>query len=1110
LNNKTLAVALLFALMLSLVSAIPFAKALPVDGELEPPPNPDTYIECVGLGALGETVDPSWSYDTSSGTIIFNVYETLIFFDGPKYNEFVPQLADWYPGSDAEGGVPIPSPKDPAAPNGHYVINGHIYDVGDTEETWYFKIRQNVPWQDPAYGFMTVGDVEYSFERTMVMDRVGGPVWLLLDPLLAIMSTRHYDLLNDTEAELVGRMIDDAVQSGYRTDLGGGAGDYVWLNLKSPYPPFAQILSQSWAAIMCKQWMIDDDPGTIGANFPGFDATGYINWRDYNDPEYPGPLMDPDPPGAVMMGTGPYYLESWLPLGTETWTLAKFDDYWGGWSDHPHVNKYLWKTAGTSTRITLLKSNTTTQADVIGLPRSRGPDLYGIPGIRFADNLETQIGDGFFFNADPDPLSSYIPYLGGVAKHDLFSDRNLRLAINYVNNMTKLIADIYLGQGSPRGNPIIGGIKYFNGSKPIYDKDLVLAKHYFKLAWGGSDPTPNDKTNGDEIPGDVWNLGFTMYATFNTGPGGFREAYANMLEVVIQSEITGWGVIPDVIPTPIDWDPYLAEMDANRLASFCLGWLSDFSDPHNWVQPYMHSRGDFSGFQNIDYGSDPTTLNWYKNTYGPLPYTNYAGKTVAALNNSYVDSLIEEGIHIADTNLRQKLYEELMDIFFAEAYTHMNVQTTARHWERTWIHGWYYNILYPGTYVYSLWKGQGPVVMDSDAGVLPAPIVNPITTMWHELYPRYCRPYHLTSWVDNGDGYLSESDQIDMTDARGKVRWYHVDRVTITIFLTRKDFPQKPTIMDVDYHYDPEFILLNPLTTLWHEIRPNYCRGPFHLTSWVDNGDGRLSVSDQIDMTDAKGRVSWYHVDRISTDIYLTPKHLVRDVASSMKWSLPNYLVFDAHNWGDMPYELVYEYITVEFASSEFANAAAAVAAVQFLHDAWGRIVVTGGATWKITVHAYASIPYCIDTDIVRIKTSLKGNLLSADETIKFFGPLPYPAKWDSGLGKWVHVLSPGKGWIWTYNMQEITDDDTADNSLMFHRKYGDLGDDTPAFEVFDKDADGFDLALFIQCFNDLAPPQYMYLGDLGNDTPIWFAFDGDTDGFDLALFIQCFNDLGP
>ncbi len=53
--------------------------------------NPDTYVS-VSIGDA-ETLDYAWAYDTASFGAIFNIYETLIFFDGGRIDRFVPMLA---------------------------------------------------------------------------------------------------------------------------------------------------------------------------------------------------------------------------------------------------------------------------------------------------------------------------------------------------------------------------------------------------------------------------------------------------------------------------------------------------------------------------------------------------------------------------------------------------------------------------------------------------------------------------------------------------------------------------------------------------------------------------------------------------------------------------------------------------------------------------------------------------------------------------------------------------------------------------------------------------------------------------------------------------------
>src|SRR3989442_3386905 len=58
--------------------------------------NPDTLI----IQSFGdpESLDPSWAYDTaSSGTFLWNVYETLIFFVRGRTDLYQPMLATAVP-----------------------------------------------------------------------------------------------------------------------------------------------------------------------------------------------------------------------------------------------------------------------------------------------------------------------------------------------------------------------------------------------------------------------------------------------------------------------------------------------------------------------------------------------------------------------------------------------------------------------------------------------------------------------------------------------------------------------------------------------------------------------------------------------------------------------------------------------------------------------------------------------------------------------------------------------------------------------------------------------------------------------------------------------------
>ena len=99
-------------------------------------PRPDTYT----FATFGDvdTLDPALSYDTASSSVLYNVTEGLIFYNGADATSFVPLLAK-----------EVPS-----------VENGVISEDG---LTYTFNIREGVTFHEG--GDLTPSDFEYTFER---------------------------------------------------------------------------------------------------------------------------------------------------------------------------------------------------------------------------------------------------------------------------------------------------------------------------------------------------------------------------------------------------------------------------------------------------------------------------------------------------------------------------------------------------------------------------------------------------------------------------------------------------------------------------------------------------------------------------------------------------------------------------------------------------------------------------------------------------------------------------------------------------------------------------------------------------------------------------------
>jgi hypothetical protein len=162
--------------------------------------------------------------------------------------------------------------------------------------------------------------------------------------------------------------------------------------------------------------------------------------------------------------------------------------------------------------------------------------------------------------------------------------------------------------------------------------------------------------------------------------------------------------------------------------------------------------------------------------------------------------------------------------------------------------------------------------LHAEAGLVN--LTDPVGTQWHELWPFFCKRYYLSSWNDtSGDGVLSRCDRIDMYEKPdGEVKWYHVENVTITLYLTPETMGG-PMYIELEGGYNAS-VLTNPVCTQWHQIYPILCR-PYHLSNWMDTGNttGELDFCDLIELTDKwTGVATWWHVEEVAIDIIVTPE----------------------------------------------------------------------------------------------------------------------------------------------------------------------------------------------------------------------------------------------
>jgi hypothetical protein len=129
------------------------------------------------------------------------------------------------------------------------------------------------------------------------------------------------------------------------------------------------------------------------------------------------------------------------------------------------------------------------------------------------------------------------------------------------------------------------------------------------------------------------------------------------------------------------------------LPIFAVGWLADYPDPHNLAYAYYYSSVYFAAR--------------------------------AHYSNATMDALIDEGIRTPDGPERAAIYSQIQRLAIDECPNIVTASAVGRHFEQTWVCGWYYNPIYPDNYAANLWKwhytphAQLDTVTNATANLLP-------------------------------------------------------------------------------------------------------------------------------------------------------------------------------------------------------------------------------------------------------------------------------------------------------------------------------------------------------------------------------------------------------
>lgn len=493
------------------------------------------------------------------------------------------------------------------------------WNVSADGKTYRFKIREGVKFHNG--NDLTPEDVKYTFERGMVQDYGAGPQWMLFEPLFG--TDTHTSRTDDGLIPL------EEIQSKIEVD-----GQWVQFNLVASYEPFLQILANTWGSIVDKDWCV------ANGDWDGTQAS----YEELNDPPSGGsPLQE------IMNGTGPFELERW-DSGVEV-VLVRNDNYW---REPASFERVVIKAVDEwTTRRLMLEAG---DADHIYVPRAHIEELEEIEGLLLYKDLPQLQNDAIFFQFDINPESTFVgsgQLDGKGIPLDFFSDIDARKGFAYAFDWEVYLKDALKNEAQQTGSAIIEGLAYYDPDAPRYTKDLEKAEEHFKKAWDG----------------EVWEKGFTVTLAYNAG-NETRKTGCEILQQSLFSINEKFTVLIQVM----QWPTLLRGMYAGLLPTFQIGWMADYPDAHNFIFPFMHSGGTFSGWQNYD--------------------------------NPEVDALVAEGITATTSAERDRIYRQLDQIYYDDVPSFILSQPLGRRYFRSWVKGFYFNPTLPGDFsnLYALSK----------------------------------------------------------------------------------------------------------------------------------------------------------------------------------------------------------------------------------------------------------------------------------------------------------------------------------------------------------------------------------------------------------------------
>ena len=322
-----------------------------------------------------------------------------------------------------------------------------------------------------------------------------------------------------------------------------------------------------------------------------------------------------------LVGTGPFVYDHYIP--NDEVKFHAFENYWAG-----------------KPNITILKFS------IIQNAQERNDALLSGEVDIITDPMSSMYPT---FDTDPDVTlfnagKSLVVHHLGMNNH--WINVSFRKAISYAINYSYIIEELLGGEAVRLKSPIPEGIGYANWSFNVATYNvsqarMIMQSMGFGTTWDPTFPGVNESQ---------WQA--ASFASFNY-TYNIGNTFRENIGLLLQNNLDLIGInVTDAGMTWVDYLYRLYEMPGlhrNMLQLYWNGWIPDYNDPKNFINPLFTNRTIASNTvkYNGGYGPDGPFQ-----PYGPLIYDQ----------NEDVQLLMEQALFETDPAVRESLYDKIQQL----------------------------------------------------------------------------------------------------------------------------------------------------------------------------------------------------------------------------------------------------------------------------------------------------------------------------------------------------------------------------------------------------------------------------------------------------------------